>query len=90
MAEVVRAAIKRQNSFEKQDIIHRDTMFHQLTLDITLVWKPLCFSIVTTIYFRERSVRVMDFSTRRGSTVWLVCTKTANFDSNDIFVTLSY
>jgi len=43
-----RVAIKMHNRFEKQDSIHWDAMFLQLSLDAALVWKPSCLAIART------------------------------------------
>ena len=52
-------AMKRHSGFEKQNIVHRKTMFSRLSLDTSLVERSLCLSIASTTLYEfvgERSV----------------------------------
>jgi hypothetical protein len=46
---VTHVPIKMHDALYKQDSIHRDAINSRPSLEASLVWKPLCLSIVRTL-----------------------------------------
>jgi hypothetical protein len=65
---VTRVAIRMHNTFEKRNRIHRDAMNSMLSLDTSLVWRPLCTSIARTLLqtFDRRRLGAIEISTQMG------------------------